>query len=150
MKIGLVADHNGFKRKQKVIKYLKRKRYDVIDYSPTFVNLDDYTDHAFLLGKKLMENEIDFGIALCGNGIGMSIACNKVKGIRCGKVDNVKEAKQARIEDDINILALSARKPMFEIKDIIDAFLKTEFSTIERYGRRVQELKDYENGSNKS
>jgi ribose 5-phosphate isomerase B len=144
MKIGIAADHRGFKLKQKVTKYLKKKGYDVIDYSPTFVPLDDYPDHGILLGEKVIASEVDYGIAICSNGIGMSIACNKVKGIRCGKVDNVKEVVHAKREDNINVIAISTDKFFFEIKDIIDAFLNTQFSTVERYSRRIKKLDDYE------
>jgi ribose 5-phosphate isomerase B len=144
MKIGIAADHRGYKLKQKVTRYLKKKGYDVIDYSPYYVPLDDYPDHGIMLGEKIVSNEVDYGIGICSNGIGMSIACNKVKGVRCGKVDNVKETIHARCEDNINAIAISTDKFFFEIKDIIDAFLKTPFSTVERYERRIKKLDDYE------
>jgi ribose 5-phosphate isomerase B len=144
MRIGIVADHRGYKLKQKVTKYLKKKGYDINDYSPNFVPLDDYPDHGILLGEKIASNEVDYGIAICSNGIGMSIACNKVKGIRCGKIDSTKEVIHARREDNINAIAIGVDKFFFEIKDIIDAFLKTPFSTVDRYSRRVKKLNDYE------
>jgi ribose 5-phosphate isomerase B len=144
MKIGIAADHRGYKLKQKVTKYLKKKGYDVIDYSPDYVPLDDYPDHGIMLGEKIVSNEVEYGIGICSNGIGMSIACNKVKGVRCGKVDNAKEAVHARHEDNINAIAISTDKFFFEIKDIIDAFLKTSFSTVDRYSRRIKKLDDYE------
>lgn len=147
MKIGIVADHRGYKLKQKVTKYLKQKKYDVIDYSPLYIPDDDYPDYGILLGEKLKENEIDYGIAICANGVGMSIACNKVKGARCAKINNVWEVRTARHDDDINSISLPINLMLFEIKDIIDTFLDTPFSTIEKYSRRLQKLKDYEERS---
>lgn len=146
MTIGIVADHRGFKLKQRLTKYLKQKKYDVIDYTPNFIPLDDYTDSGIMLGEKLMTGAIDYGIAICANGVGMSIACNKVKGIRCAKINTAKEAASARRDDDINIMALPADLAMIDAKDIVDAFIKTKFSTIDRYSRRIAKLNAYENG----
>jgi ribose 5-phosphate isomerase B len=144
MKIGIAADHRGYKLKQKVTRYLKKKGYVVIDYSPYYVPLDDYPDHGIMLGEKIVSNEVDYGIGICSNGIGMSIACNKVKGARCGKVDSIKEAKSARLEDDINIIALNSTKPFYLVKKILITFLTTNFSGVDRYIRRINELKEYE------
>lgn len=144
MKIGIAADHRGYKLKEKLTKYLKKKGYDVIDYSPNYVPLDDYPDYGILLGEKLTAKEFHYGIGICGNGVGMSIACNKVKGVRCAKINNVNEAKTAKHDDDINIITIPANLMMFEVKDIVDAFINTKFSAIERYTRRILKIKDYE------
>lgn len=145
MKIGVASDHRGYKVKQKLIKYLLKKKYEVIDYGTNSTEIVDYPDFGIRLGEELIKNKFDYGIGICANGVGMSIACNKVNGIRCAKTNNVKEVISARKEDDINIVAISADLFFFEIKDIIDAFIKTSFSTIERYDRRVKKLLDYEN-----
>ncbi len=144
MKIGVTSDHRGFKKKTKIIKYLKSKKYEVVDYGTNSTENVDYVDFAFKLGEGLNNKEIDFGIALCSNGIGMSIACNKVKNIRCAKVNNEREAKEAREDNDINAIALSSQLYMFEIKDIISQTLKTKFKSYERYKRRIEKLKEYE------
>ncbi len=144
MKIGIASDHRGYKLKQKLTKYLKKKKYDVIDYGTSSIEIVDYPDFAIKLGEEYKNKAFDYGIAICANGVGMSIACNKVKGVRCAKVNNVWEVKTARHDDDINIISLPANLLFFEIKDIVDAFLTTPFSTVERYSRRIQKLKEYE------
>ena len=103
MKIGIVSDHRGYKLKIKIVKYLKHKKYEVIDYGTNSTDLVDYPDYAIKLGEEYNNKSFDYGIAICANGVGMSIACNKVKGIRCAKINNSKEAKTARNDDDINI-----------------------------------------------
>lgn len=144
MKIGIASDHRGYKLKEKLTKYLKKKGYDVIDYGTNSEDIVDYSDFGIALGEKYNQKEFDYGIGICANGVGMSIACNKVKGIRCAKINTSEEAISARRDDDINIIALPSNLMMLEIKDIVDAFLETPFSTVERYSRRIQKLKDYE------
>jgi ribose 5-phosphate isomerase B len=144
MKIGITSDHRGYKTKQKTLKFLKSKGYDVIDYSPDFNPEDDYTDRGFIIGEQLRDKEVDLAIAFCGSGVGISIACNKVNGVRCGKVDSVQEVKSARQEDDINMISLNSNKPLYIIKSMILTFLNTEFNPLDRYVRRVNELKEYE------
>ena len=144
MRVGIASDHAGYKKKQKVIKYLKKKKYDVVDYGTDSNVSVDYPDFAKKLCHSVNNNEVEIGILICYTGIGMSIAANKVNGIRCAKVDNVKEAELSRLHNNSNVIALSARKWMFEIKDILDKFLKTNFSNEERHVRRVNKLIDYD------
>ena len=147
MRIGVASDHRGYKMKQKLTKYLKRKGYDVIDYGTDSLSLVDYPDFAIRLGEEYMKQSFDFGIAICANGVGMSIACNKVKGVRCAKINNAWEVKTARRDDNINIISIPSNLMMFEVKDIVDAFIKTPFSTIERYSNRLKKIQDYEDQS---
>ena len=144
MKIGLASDHRGFKLKQKLTKYLKKKGYDIVDYGTNSSESVDYSDFGISLGEELQKNSVDYGIAICGSGIGISIACNKVKGVRCAKVDNVRDAKIAREHNNANIVAIGSNKFFFEIKDIIDMFLKTKFTEEERHIRRIKKISDYE------
>ncbi|MDD3305291.1 MAG: RpiB/LacA/LacB family sugar-phosphate isomerase [Bacilli bacterium] len=144
MKIGLTADHRGFKLKGKLTKYLTKKGYDIVDYGTSSLNPVDYSDLGIDIGEGYKKKEFDYGIAICGSGIGISIACNKVKGVRCAKVDNVRDAKMAREHNDANIIAIGSNKLFFEIKDIIDAFLKTKFTGEERHVRRIKKISDYE------
>jgi ribose 5-phosphate isomerase B len=147
MKIGIASDHRGYKLKEKVLKYLKNKKYEVVDLGTNSNAIVDYPDFGISLGEKIANKEIDYGIGICSNGVGISIACNKVKGVRCGKVDNAKEAMHAKREDNINAIAIGSNKFLFEVKDIIDAFIKTNFSPVERYNRRIEKLNEYENKS---
>ena len=145
MKIGIASDHAGFVKKEKLVKYLKKKHYEVVDYGTDSKMSVDYPDYAKKVCYGINNNEVEIGILICYTGIGMSIAANKVDNIRCAKVDNVKEAELTRLHNNSNVIALSARKSMFEIKDIIDKFLKTNFSNEERHIRRVNKLIDYDN-----
>lgn len=144
MKIGITNDHRGYKLKTKLVPYLLKKGYEVEDYGAMSTEIVDYPDYGIPLGEKVRDKEVDFGIAICGTGVGVCIACNKVKGVRCAKVNNVKEAKLSRSDDDANIIALNERMLLFEAKDIVDAFLTTELKPVERYQRRIDKITEYE------
>lgn len=143
MKIGIASDHAGYLKKVKIIKYLSKK-YEVMDYGTYNKDSVDYPDYAKKVCHALNNNEIELGILICYTGIGMSIAANKIKGIRCAKVDNTKEAILTREHNNANVIALSARKSTLELKDIIDKFLTTKFSNEERHLRRINKLEDYD------
>ena len=89
MKIGIVSDHRGYETKKKILKEIKNISF--IDYGTNSKESVDYPDYAFKLGKAINKKEVDLGIAICGSGIGMSIALNKVKGIRCARVTSIKD-----------------------------------------------------------
>lgn len=142
-KIGIASDHRGYHLKQKLTKYLEKKGYTVIDYGADSAVSSDYPEPAFKLGKGVVNNEVEKGIAICGSGIGISIACNKVKGVRCAKVDNTKEIKQSRKDNDANVMAISGSMPLIRAKDIVDVFLKTKYKGEERHQRRIDMLNNY-------
>ena len=147
MKIGIANDHHGIILKQNLINFLTLKGYDVVNYGTDTKERVDYTKYGFLLGEKVAKKEVDFGIAICGSAIGISIACNKVKGIRCGKINNVSEAIHGREKDFINIIVLSGDYADIEenIK-IVEAFLNTKENTLDpAYLERVNQIKEYEN-----
>ena len=147
MKIGIANDHHGVILKQNLIKFLTLKGYDVVNYGTDTSDRVDYTKYGFLLGEKVAKKEVDFGIAICGSAIGISIACNKVKGIRCGKINSVAEAIHGREKDFINVIALSGDDVSIEdnIK-IVEAFLNTKEDTMDpAYLERVNQIKEYEN-----
>ena len=145
MKIGIACDHNGIKLKSEIINYLKSTNYDIIDYGPKTLNpQDDYPDYAFKLGEAIKEKKVEYGILICGTGIGMSIACNKVKGVRCAKVNTIKETKLTRIDNNANVIAFSKDLNFEKIKRIIEVFLTTPFSSEERHHRRVEKITKYE------
>ena len=147
MKIAIASDHKGYHLKVTLISYLVKKGYEVIDLGTDSVISVDYPIYAFNLCKKVAHKEADFGIAICGTGIGISIACNKVKGIRCAKVDNIKEAELTRLDNNANVLALNGSKMSYKAKDIVDVFLKTKFSNSERHIKRLKMIEDYEEGN---
>ena len=127
MKIGITNDHRGLVLKQTLTNYLENKGYNIIDYGTDSDDSVDYPDYAFKLGKSLQTKDVDLGIAICGTGIGMDIALNKVKGIRCAKASNEEEAILARSHNDANVLALSAKISSDIAKDIVDKFINTNF-----------------------
>ncbi len=145
MKIGITNDHRGLVLKQTLTNYLENKGYNIIDYGTDSDDSVDYPDYAFKLGKSLQKKDIDLGIAICGTGIGMDIALNKVKGIRCAKASNEEEAILARSHNDANALALSAKISSDIAKDIVDKFINTNFSNDKRHIERIQKIKEYEN-----
>jgi len=118
--------------------------YEMIDYGTTSEESVDYPDFGISLGEAVAKGNTDLGIAICGSGIGISIACNKVKGIRCAKVSNKQEAKYTRNDNDANIIALSAEVPEEEALEIITTFINTPFSNEERHIRRINKIKEYE------
>ena len=134
-------DHAGYDVKKEIIEFLKEKNYDVKDYGCDNTDSVDFPDYAFKVCESLTEN--DKAILICTTGIGMSIAANKVKGIRCAKVDNVDEARLTRMHNDSNVLAISALKDINEIKKIVLTFLETPFSNEERHIRRISKINEY-------
>ena len=90
--IGIASDHAGYEVKKEIIEFLKSNNYDVIDYGTDSNESVNYPNYAFKIGEDVVNKKIEKGILICKTGIGMSIACNKVKGIRCSKVDSKEEA----------------------------------------------------------
>lgn len=144
MKIGIATDHRGVEQKKELIEFLTSKGYEMIDLSPINTPTDDYIDFAVTTCHSYLNKDIELGILLCGTGIGMSIAANKIKGIRCAKVSNPEEAFLTRNDNDTNILALSYREDLNKLKEIIITFIETPFSNEERHIRRVNKLKELE------
>jgi len=145
MKVGIANDHHGVELKQKLTKILTDLGYNIINYGTDSLDMVDYCDYAFKIGESVASREIDYGILLCNTGIGMSIACNKVRNVRCAKVSNVYEAKMTRRDNDANVIALSSKLSLDELKDIIITFLTTDYANIERYNRRIEKINNYDN-----
>lgn len=144
MKIAIACDHRGVDVKQELTKYLQDKGYNVINCGTDSTDMVDYPDYAFEVGKKVVKKEADYGILICNTGIGMSIAANKVKGVRCARVQDEYDAKMTRTDNDANVIALSARTDIEKLKRILDVFLNTEFANIDRYKKRIEKIDNYE------
>ena len=143
MKIGIASDHRGYKLKE----YLKNvlvNEYEVVDFGTDSEVSTDYPDYAFALGEAVVNKNVDFGVAICGSGIGISIACNKVKGIRCAKVSNKEEAAVTRIDNNSNIVAFSEKLSEQEAFEVVKTFITTESSIEEKHIRRVNKIIAYE------
>lgn len=142
MKIGIASDHRGYKLKNKIINYLHDTGYSYVDFGTNNEDSTDYVDYAVKLCKGINNKEVDIGILICGTGIGMSIAANKIKGIRCARVLSVKEASLAREHNMANVIALPENIPACE--EIVSTFINTEYSKEERHIRRVNKIKALE------
>ena len=143
MKIVIANDHHGVNKKNMIIKYLKKKGHEIVDLGTNDTNIVDYPKYSFAASEMVSTNQVEFGILICGTGIGMSIAANRIKGIRCAKVNNVKDAKLAKEHNNANILAIPSYLCNFIIKDILDAYMKTSPNTLDRYQRRNVMLDSY-------
>ena len=139
MKIFIGADHRGFELKEKLKKELVD--YEVVDLGNSVMDeSDDYPDFGALVSEKTVKNG-GMGIVICGSGVGISIAANKVNGVRCALCWKEEIAKQAREHLDANVLALPSDFVSFEeAKIIVKTFLETKFSGEERHLRRVEKL----------
>ena len=145
MRIGICNDHRGVITKEYLVSYLKSFDYDVVNYGTDNTDAVDFPDYAYKLGKGLLNKEIDLGIAICGTGIGMSIALNKMKGITCAQVSTVSEAILSRAHNNANAIAISEELPEELVKEIINKFINTPFSNIDRYIIRNDKIKKIEN-----
>ncbi|MFG6394575.1 MAG: ribose 5-phosphate isomerase B [Lachnospiraceae bacterium] len=136
--IALGSDQGGYGLKQEVIKHLQEKGIEYKDYGSYDEKSCDYPVYAKKVANAVVSGECDKGILICGTGIGISIAANKVKGIRAALCHDVFSAQATREHNDANILAMGARVigPGHALK-IVDTFLETEFSNEERHVRRV-------------
>lgn len=146
MKIGIANDHRGIETKQKLTEYLTNKGYDVINYGTNQEGRVDYTTYGFIIGEAVANKDVDYGIAICGSAIGISIACNKVKGVRCGKINTVDEAIHGKERDFINVIALSGTTPIDENIKMVEAFLNSKENTLDPvYKNRIEQIMEYEN-----
>lgn len=139
--IYLGADHAGFKLKEEIKQYLDQKKIKYKDMGTDGEESVDASDYAVKVAKKVRQNKKDRGILVCGSGIMMSMAANKIKGARAALCWNTTITKQAREHNNANILAISGResKPR-DWKKMIDVFLKTKFLAKARYVARVKKL----------
>ena len=136
--IALGCDHGGYELKQEIIKYLEEKGIPYKDFGCDSTKSVDYPIYARKVGRAIQNGECDKGILICGTGIGISIAANKMKGIRAALCTDCFSAEATRLHNDANILALGGRVvgPGLAVK-IVDTFLNTEFSHEERHQRRI-------------
>ena len=144
MKIGICNDHRGVYMKNHIFEYLEHAGYEVVDYGTDNAESADFPEFAFILGNAIIKKKVDMGIAICGTGIGMSIALNKIKGVYCAKVSNISEAVLCRQHNNANAIAFSADLDSDVAIEMVDKFIETEFSKEERRVRRNKMIKDME------
>ena len=140
MKIVIGNDHAGVDLKNKVKEELRKKGHEVINVSTDTLDSVDYPDIAALASEKVLSGEAQFGILICGTGIGISIAANKIKGIRAALAHNEFTAKLSRLHNDANIIALGARVLGDSLAiACVETFINTEFEG-GRHARRVGKI----------
>lgn len=143
MKIGIANDHRAYDVKERL--KLLLDDYEIVDFGSFSSESVDFPKYAFTLATAVSKGEVDLGIAMCGTGIGFSIACNKVKGVRCAKVNSKEEAKLAKEHNNANILAFGANYfDEKQIKEMIDTFINSTFNTDPKYKIRNEQIKKYE------
>ena len=142
MKIAIGSDHAGYELKEVVRAKLEGEGYEVKDYGCYSTESVDYPKYGHAVGKAVASGEADKGIAICGTGIGISIACNKVPGIRAGVAHSVETAHMTKNHNDANVLCMGARVVDEETAlAMVDEWLSTEFAG-GKHARRIGELED--------
>ena len=150
MKIAIGSDHAGFRLKEIVKNFLQTKNIEVEDFGTHTEESVDYPDYAFKVGEAVARKDFDFGILICGSGIGMSIAANKVKGIRAALCNDLYSAHVSREHNNANILCMGGRVIGEEVaKEIVSVWLNAKFEG-GRHERRVNKITDYENSANRN
>lgn len=149
MKIALGADHGGFELKEEIHNYLKENGYEVKDFGTYSTESCDYADYSLKVAEAVASKEYDFGILICGTGIGIGIAANKVPGIRAALCSDTFSAHATREHNDANILTMGQRVvgPGLAI-DIVKTFLNAEFEG-DRHLRRINKITEIEKKYNK-
>lgn len=140
MTIVVGSDHAGYAHKEAIKQMLVDEGYDVVDVGTDSAERVDYPDYGVAAAHLVADGSADYGVLVCGSGIGISIAANKVKGIRAANVTSVEMARLARQHNNANMVAVGERlTPIEEAKDIVSAFLTTDFEG-GRHSARVDKL----------
>lgn len=147
MKVGIGCDHAAIDMKNAVRDHLKEEGYDVVDYGAQDPNVSvDYPVIAKAVGFDVADGKLDRGILICGTGIGMSLAANKIKGIRCAVLSDTYSARLTVEHNDSNMMSMGARVIGVELaKDVADAFLKTVCPHEEKHEKRLAMIRELEN-----
>ena len=141
MRVYVGSDHAGFEFKQAIVPHLVAEGYDVVDVGTDSPGSVDYPDYAAKVARAVRDGEAELGVLVCGTGIGMAIAANKVHGVRAANVDNVEFARMARLHNNANVVAVPGRGfiDLATAEEIVDTFLTTEFEG-GRHQRRVEKM----------
>ena len=145
MKIAIACDHGALDLKNAVIAHLEKKGYEVVNFGTDTLDSCDYPDYVAPAARAVAAGECDRGIALCTTGIGVSIAANKIKGIRCALLSDVMSARMTRDHNDTNMMAMGAGVvgQMLAL-EIVDTWLETPFSNGPRHARRIEKIAQLE------
>jgi len=146
MKIGICSDHGGYALKEIILEFLYKLDFEVEDFGAHKLDdRDDYPDYVIPLARAIGTNSISRGIAICGSGIGASIAANKVAGVRAALITEHFSAHQGVEDDDMNMICLGGWiTGSASAKELVSAFLKARFTGEERHRRRLQKVSELE------
>ncbi len=145
MRIAIGSDHAGYRLKDEIVRYLQDERIDFVDFGTREAEPVDYPDVAVQVAEAVANKDFDRGILVCGSGIGMSIAANKVPGVRAALCGDTYCARMSRLHNDANVLVLGERTTgVGPAMDIVDTWLDTDFPNEERHARRVRKILDIE------
>lgn len=147
MRVGIAADHGGFTLKGEVAAALRGTGHEVVDFGAQHLALgDDYPDFIIPLARAVASGEVQRGVALCGSGVGASVAANKVPGVRAGLIHDVFSARQGVEDDDMNVICLGGKVIGSALAwELIETFLAAHFSGAERHIRRLAKVQALEN-----
>jgi ribose 5-phosphate isomerase B len=147
MRVGIASDHGGFVLKGQVMESLHGSGYEVMDFGAHQLNPgDDYPDFIIPLARAVAAGEVERGVALCGSGVGASIAANKIAGVRAGLIHDVFSAHQGVEDDDMNVFCLGGKVIGSALAwELIESFLAARFSGAVRHQRRVAKVRALEN-----
>lgn len=152
MQVGIACDHGGFPLKERLMAELQLAGHEIVDFgAATFDAADDYPDYVIPLAQAVARRDLDRGVAVCGSGVGASIAANKVPGVRAAVVFETFSARQGVEDDDMNILCLGARVlgPEYAV-ELLSAFLGARFSGADRHRRRLAKVNAVESNRDSS
>jgi len=145
MKVAVACDHGGFPLKETVLDVVRQAGHDAIDLGTFSSDPVDYPDYAQKVGQAIQHGEADRGILICGSGTGVTVAANKMRGIRAGVCHDVYSARQSVEHDDANVLSLGARVIGPELAaELVKTFLNAHFTGEERHLRRVAKISEME------
>jgi len=147
MKIGIAADHGGFALKEILRPYLTKVGYEVTDFGNTQQDdSDDYPDFVGPLAKAIVAGDVERGIAICGSGVGASVAANKIRGVRAALINDSFSAHQGVEDDDLNLLCLGGRITGYMVaQEYVLAFLNAQYTGLKRHARRLNKVAQFTN-----
>jgi len=142
MHVGFAADHGGFELKERLLEEIRGAGHEVVDFGAfDYAPQDDYPDLVVPLARAVARGEVERGIAICGSGVGASVAANKVPGVRAALITDAYSAHQGVEDDDMNIMCLGGRVTCYALAlDLIKTFLAARYKGLERYRRRLAKV----------
>jgi ribose 5-phosphate isomerase B len=146
MRVGIATDHGGFDLKEELIKQLRERGHEVVDFGAHELSEgDDYPDYVVPLAKAVATHEVERGVAICGSGVGASVCANKIQGVRAALIHDHFSARQGVEDDHMNILCMGGRTVGPAVAwDLVQTFLSARFSQAQRHLRRLTKVASLE------